>query len=64
MAIVVAKQLLAITVAWLHHPKYRGTLFINQSCSGMEGSEMTSNVICFMLGTIFPLATVGWLFTH
>jgi len=30
----------------------------------MEGSKMTSNVICFILGTVFPLATVGWLFVH
>jgi hypothetical protein len=26
-----------------------------------EGCVMTSNVICFLLGTVFPLATVGWI---
>jgi hypothetical protein len=26
-----------------------------------EGYVMTTNVICFLLGTVFPLATVGWM---
>jgi hypothetical protein len=30
----------------------------------MEGVHMTSQVICFILGTVFPLAMVGWLFVH
>jgi hypothetical protein len=30
----------------------------------MEEAQMTSQVICFILGTVFPLAMVGWLFVH
>jgi hypothetical protein len=29
--------------------------------SAKEGYPMTSGVICFLLGTVFPLAMVGWL---
>jgi len=25
---------------------------------------MASNVICFLLGTVFPLAAVGWMIAH
>jgi hypothetical protein len=41
-----------------------GTLSDIYGYRDMEGSQMTSNVICFILGTVFPLATVGWLFVH
>jgi len=29
-----------------------------------EVHVMVSHVICFLLGTVLPLATVGWIISH
>lgn len=29
-----------------------------------EGAAVASTVVCFLLGTVFPLVMVGWLIIH